>query len=158
MILLARLAEIPFFQGLPQWALVRVAESAEENEVPAGHDIVRQYDRARAIHFLVSGSVQVLIRVGSEDMLVGVLRQPGELIGWSAFRPPYRYTATIRCEEPSVIVTVRGDVIDELADKDMVLLYEMLRRVAISVTTRFERTRDLLRTLPRRGPVGADRR
>ena len=96
---LARLAQLPFFQGMPQWALVGLAEAAAEEEVPAGGIVVRQSDRARVVHFLLAGSVQILLRVGEEDLLVAVLRRPGELLGWSAFRAPYRYTASVRCEE-----------------------------------------------------------
>jgi hypothetical protein len=88
---LVRLARLPFFQGMPQWALVRLAEAATEEEAPAGAMVLRQADRARAVHFLAAGSVQVLIRVGEEDLLVALLRRPGELLGWSAFRPPFRY-------------------------------------------------------------------
>jgi len=93
---LLRLAGIPILRGLPQWALVRLAATATEADLPAGRLVVQQYDRARAVHVLTAGSVQVLIRVGADDLLVGVLRRPGELLGWSAFRPPYRYTATVR--------------------------------------------------------------
>jgi hypothetical protein len=39
--------------------------------------------------------------------VVAVLRRPGELLGWSAFRAPYRYTASVRCEEPSELIRVR---------------------------------------------------
>jgi hypothetical protein len=32
--------------------------------------------------------VQILLRIGEEDLLVAVVRRPGELLGWSAFRAP----------------------------------------------------------------------
>lgn len=115
---LTRLARLPFFQGMPQWALVRLAAAAaEEEEVPAGGMVLRQADRARAVHFLLAGSVQILLRVGEEDLLVAVLRRPGELLGWSAFRAPYRYTASLRAEEPCRLVRVPAAAFEELFER-----------------------------------------
>jgi CRP-like cAMP-binding protein len=141
---LARLAQLPFFHGMPQWALVRVAEAAAEEEVPAGGMVLRQSDRARAVHFLVAGSVQILIRVGEEDLLVAVLRDPGELLGWSAFRPPFRYTASVRCEEPSRLVRVPAVVFEELFERQPALAFQVLQRVAVSVANRLEHARERL--------------
>jgi hypothetical protein len=53
---LAALAQLSFFQGMPQWALVRLAEAAAEEVVPAGQMTLRQGDRARAVHFLLAGA------------------------------------------------------------------------------------------------------
>jgi CRP-like cAMP-binding protein len=147
-----RLAVLPFFRGMPQPALVRIAQSATELTLPAGRTFVRQYDRATAAFFLVSGSVQILIRVGSDDLLVGVLEEQGELIGWSTFRPPYRYTATVRCEGPTVVLHVPAAVFAELFTEDPAFAYATLRRVALSVANRYEFARDLLRVPETRSP------
>jgi CRP-like cAMP-binding protein len=141
---LARLGRLSFFHGMPGWALIRLAEAATEEELPADAMVFRQSDRARAVHFLLTGSVQILIRVGEEDLLVGVLRRPGELIGWSAFRAPYRYTASVRCEEPSRLARVPAEVFDELFERDPALAYHVLQRVAVSVANRLEYTRERL--------------
>ena len=138
---LARLAGLPFFQGMPQWALLRLAEAAAEQELPAGGMVLRQGDRARAVRFLLAGSVQVLLRVGEEDLLVAVLRRPGELLGWSAFRAPYRYTASVRAEEPSRLLRLPTAAFEELFARDPALAYQTLQRVAASVTNRLEQAR-----------------
>jgi CRP-like cAMP-binding protein/1-acyl-sn-glycerol-3-phosphate acyltransferase len=156
---LAELSAIPFFRGLPSWALEYLAERAEEQVLPTGQTILHQYDRVGRVYFLVSGSLQILIRVGSEDLLVSVLREPGGLIGWSAFRPPYRSTASVRCAEPCRLLIVAADVFGDLFRREAALAYQMLRRVAASVADRFENARDLLATptTPTRwGPIGAD--
>jgi len=147
---LARLAQLPFFQGMPQRALVGLAEAAAEEEVPAGGIVVRQSDRARVVHFLLAGSVQILLRVGEEDLLVAVLRRPGELLGWSAFRAPYRYTALVRCEEPSRLVRVPAAVFEELFARDPGLAYQILQRVATGVANRLEHARERLWLAPGR--------
>jgi CRP-like cAMP-binding protein len=150
---LARLGRLPFFQGMPGWALVRIAGAATE-ELPSGRRVLRQSDRARAVHFLVNGSVQILIRVGEQDLLVGVLRCPGELVGWSAFRAPYRYTASVRCEERSRLVRVPAAVLEELFDRDPALAYQTLPRVVATVADRLEHMRELLCPQPEQALVG----
>jgi CRP-like cAMP-binding protein len=151
---LACLGRLPFFQGMPAWALVRLAEAAAEEELPAGRLVLRQSDRARGVYFLLAGSVQILIRVGEEDLLVAVLRRPGELVGWSAFRPPYRYTASVHCEEPSRLARVPAAVFEELFERDPALAYQTLQRVAASVADRLEHTRERLCSPPRQALVG----
>jgi hypothetical protein len=61
---LARLIRVSFFEGMPPWGLVHLAEAATEERRPAGGMVLHQSDRPRAVHFLVAGSVQVLLRPG----------------------------------------------------------------------------------------------
>ena len=102
----AGLERLAFFAGLPGWALEALAGAAREEEAPAGRTVLHQHDRVGTVHFLIDGALQILVRVGDDDLLVGVLDGHGELVGWSAFRPPYRSTATVRCERPSRLVAV----------------------------------------------------
>jgi CRP-like cAMP-binding protein len=153
-----RLSELPLFQGLSARALERLAEAAAYRAVPSGRTVITQHDVAATVWPLRSGAVQVLIRLGAEDVLVGVLHEPGALLGWSAFRPPYRYTASIRCETACEFVVLRAVVFDELFADDPALANEVLRQVAAAVTRRFENARAFLVTMPRQGPVGVDAR
>jgi CRP-like cAMP-binding protein len=145
----ALLAGMPFFDGLPERALTTVAEVATKEFVPAGSVLLRQGDQVRSVHFLVSGSVQFLIRVGGDDLLVAVLREPGEPIGWSAFRAPYRSMSTVRCEGACQLVRIPAAVFDELLRGDPALAHVILQRVAVSLARRLEHARDLLHAPPR---------
>src|ERR671910_254353 len=81
----------------------------------------------------------------------------GALVGWSAFRPPYRATASVRCEQPSRLITMPVAAFEELFERDPGLGYLLLGRVAAGVADRLEQAREQLLTAPRQGPVG-DRR
>jgi hypothetical protein len=64
-----------------------------------------QHDTAGHLFFLISGVVQFYIHFqGVDDLLVGTMREPGALLGWSVFRKPYRYTVTTRCEEDCYVM------------------------------------------------------
>lgn len=145
MVRVERLSQIPFFHGLPAWALRRFAQVAVEKLLDRNDLIVRQHDQAQAVFFLISGRVQFLIRFeGVEDLLVGTSRNVGALIGWSVCRSPFRYTASVRCEEPCRVLKVPAGLFSEILSEDPRLGYIILKRVATVLAERFEQTRDLL--------------
>jgi CRP-like cAMP-binding protein len=150
----AALERLAFFDGLPSWALEVLAGAAREEEHPAGRAVLHQHDRVRTVHFLVDGALQVLVQVGDDDLLVGVLGGPGALVGWSAFRPPYRSTATVRCERPSRLLAVPAAAFEELVTRDPALGYLVMGRVAAEVAGRLEQARELLLAAAAHGPAG----
>ena len=129
------LAGLRFFEGVPGWALERLARSATKRRFEQGAIVVRQNDEARAVYFLLSGAVQILVHFeGVGDLLMGVQRDPGSLIaGWSAFRPPYRHTSSMRCEEASELVWIPRETFEEIFEDDPYLGYQILKKVAAAV-------------------------
>ncbi len=133
------LLELRFFEGVPGWALERLTESATRRRFERGTMVVRQNDEARAVYFLLSGAVQVLVYFeGVGDLLTGVQRDPGSLIGWSAFTAPYRYTSSMRCEEPSELIRLPRETFDEIFEEDQYLGYQILKKVATALDHRLE--------------------
>ncbi len=129
------LAGLRFFEGVPGWALERLARSATKRRFEQGAIVVRQNDEARAVYFLLSGAVQILVYFeGVGDLLMGVQRDPGSLVaGWSAFRPPYRHTSSMRCEEASWLVWLPRETFEEIFEDDPYLGYQILKKVAAAV-------------------------
>jgi CRP-like cAMP-binding protein len=133
------LAELSFFSGVPEWALERLARSATRKLLSHGTRVVRQNDEARAVYFLISGAVQILVYFeGVGDLLMGVQREPGSLIGWSAFRPPYRYTSSVRCEDASEFIQLPRETLEEIFEENPYLGYQLLKKVAATVDARLE--------------------
>jgi CRP-like cAMP-binding protein len=101
--------------------------------------VVRQNDEARAVYFLLSGAVQVLVYFeGVGDLLTGVQRDPGSIIGWSAFTAPYRYTSSMGCEESSELIRLPRETFEEIFEQDRYLGYQILKNVATAVDQRLE--------------------
>ncbi len=133
------LAQFRFFEGVPGWALERVAGSAAKRRLEQGALVVRQNDEARAVYFLLSGAVQVLVYFeGVGDLLMGVHREPGSLIAWSAFRAPYRHTSSMRCEEPTELMRIPRDTFEDIFKEDPYLGYLILKKVAAAMDNRLE--------------------
>ena len=133
------LARLRFFEGVPGWALERLAGSATKRRLEQGTLVVQQNDEARAVYFLLSGAVQVLVYFeGVGNLLMGVHRESGSLIAWSAFRAPYRHTSSMRCEEPTELMRMPRDTFEEIFEEDPYLGYQILKKVATALDHRLE--------------------
>ena len=145
-----KLAGLRFFEGIPGWALERLARSATKRRLKQGAMVVRQNDEAQAVYFLLSGAVQVLVYFeGVGDLLMGVQRLPGSLIaGWSAFRPPYRHTSSLRCEEATELIRLPRETFEGIFEEDPYLGYQILKKVATAVDHRLEGSTTFLLETP----------
>jgi CRP/FNR family cyclic AMP-dependent transcriptional regulator len=140
-----QVVQIPFFQGLPAEALRELAAEATVLVLERGGTLISQHDAAEHVFFLIFGSVQCYIRFhGVDDLLVGTIREPGALLGWSVFRQPHRYTATVRSEEECRVLRLPREVVGKLIETQPRLGYLLLKRVAAVLANRLEQTRDIL--------------
>ena len=95
-----KLKLIHYFEHIPDPILSQLSEVAEERTFHKGEFILRQHDEATTLYLLLSGTVQFLLRFeGIDDLIVGTTSKKYTIIGWSAFRIPYRHTASVRCED-----------------------------------------------------------
>ncbi len=149
-----QVVQIPFFQGLPAEALRELAAESTVLALERGGTLVSQNDAAEHVFFLISGSVQCYNRFhGVDDLLVGTIREPGALLGWSVFRQPHRYTVTVRCDEECQVLRLPREVIMKLVETQPRLGYLLLKRVAATLANRLEQTRDILVRPPAAGEM-----
>jgi len=133
------LTQLAFFEGLSSQALKPIADQSEIREFSNNDVIATQHDRAIAVYFLLSGTVQFLIRVeGHDDLLVAIGSEPGLIIGWAAFRPPYRHTSSARCEQHCRFLRVPHDAFDQILEQDAESGLAIMRRIAESLARRLD--------------------
>ena len=131
------LDRLPFFDGMPEWAREQLEQAGRERAYEPGDLVVRQLDEANHVHFLVEGRLAVLVRYeGVGDLLMGTLVEPGTLVGWSAFRPPYRYTASVRCEDAARVLVIGREAFEAVFEQDPLLAYETLKWIAGTIDAR----------------------
>ncbi|OSM05290.1 cyclic nucleotide-binding domain-containing protein [Magnetofaba australis] len=106
--LLETLARSALFVDLSWEQLSELEPHVRGVSMSAGRFILRQHDEARRIFVLVSGAVQHLVQLdGAEDpFLVDVTDAEGSVLGWSAFRAPYRYMETARCQSDCLLISI----------------------------------------------------
>jgi len=142
-----QLRRVPFFAGLPEPAVAAFAADAEELALPAGDLVIEQNDDALGVFFLLDGSVEVLLRYeGVGDFFMGSFQETGSMFGWSALRPPYRYTDSVRCERPTRLLRVPRARFEDVAARSPSTGYQVLHRTVAEVDRQLEVTRALLRT------------
>lgn len=140
-----QLRRLPFFADLPEPAVAALAADAEELALAAGDLILEQNDEARSVFFLLDGSVEVLLRYeGVGDLFMGSFQEPDTVIGWSALRPPYRYTDSVRCERSTRLLRIPRAAFETVIAGDARTGYLLLHRTAAEVNRQLEATRDLL--------------
>jgi CRP-like cAMP-binding protein len=126
-----------------------LAERAEEIHLDAGALIIEQGDDATHVLVLLEGSIEALLHYeGVGELFMGTHEQPGTLIGWSAFRPPSRYTDSVRCHRPSRLLRVPAAAFEELVAGDPAVGYQLLRRVNAQVAQQLETTRQFVDAAP----------
>lgn len=134
------LSDFDFFKGLPVETLGALDAASEIVTVDGGGTVVRQHDLARHVYFLLSGNLTFELRFeGAGDLYVDSTSHFGEMIGWSAFRAPYRHTATVVAEQTCQFLRIPREAFQAEVRKDAALGYELLCRVAASLAERLDR-------------------
>jgi CRP/FNR family transcriptional regulator, cyclic AMP receptor protein len=135
------LAQVPFFEGMPEDEIALIAGCGRNVRIDAGETIFRQGDAADTFYVVRHGSVAVGNFVPPRGELVIETLEAGDLLGWSWLFPPYRTHFDARA-----LSTVRATQFDGacLRDKcaaDPALGYDLMSRFAQVLIERLQWTR-----------------
>jgi CRP-like cAMP-binding protein len=135
------LAQVPFFEGMPEAELALIAGCGRNVRFDAGETIFRQGDAADTFFVVRHGTVAVGNFVPPRGELVIETLEAGDLLGWSWLFPPYRSHFDARA-----LSTVRATQFDgaclrgKCAD-DPALGYDLMSRFAQVLIERLQWTR-----------------
>jgi len=135
------LGKLDIFSGLSRKELKALEGVSEEVHYTKGDIIFREYDEAQKLYVLLRGSVSIQFEVGHHQEAVVHVAGDGQALGWSALIQPYRFTASARCRENSVIVEVDRAGLKVLMDKDCYLGFVIMEKLAELVSMRLRETR-----------------
>lgn len=139
------LRAVRFFAGLDAPVVTALARDADVVRVAAGELVIEQGEQASDVYFLLEGSVEALLRFeGVGDLFMGTHEGVGTMLGWSAFRPPYRYTDSVRSHRPSRLLRVPRVTFEAAFAADPAVAHDLLRRVNVEVAEQVETTRCLI--------------
>jgi len=139
------LSQLAFFEDIPSEVICHLAEVGKDATIEPNTAIVHQHDEAQFVFFLLSGAVQFHLQTPELDnALVGVMKTPGALLGWSAFRYPYRHTTSVTTEVESHLLRIPRSAFEDIFSSHPHAGYEMLKRVNTAVANRLEQARDQL--------------
>jgi CRP-like cAMP-binding protein len=145
MILRERLSRNWFFKGFSKIQIDEVLGLAQPASYKAGEKVVVEGEPADSFHILVQGAVSIKMRMEEHgEMVLSILKQPGEILGWSALVEGGRSTATAECLEDTKLLSFGKKDLESLFTRDPVLGYRFMKRLAGLVSRRLESTRSLL--------------
>jgi len=108
---------IAFFSGLSREDLARVAGKLEEQQYPAGQDIVKQGDEGDALYVVQSGAVEVTLENGTARPESLAMLGAGDCFGEMALFTGQKRSATVRAFVDSAILKLSQENWDELLRK-----------------------------------------
>jgi voltage-gated potassium channel len=99
-------ARVPVFAGLTAGDIAEIMHLLNSRTVARGEVVARRGERAYAMYFIVSGEVEVELKVGDHPRL-----GPGEFFGEMAILAETKRSATVRaCTETKLLVLLAHDL------------------------------------------------
>ncbi len=144
------LRRYPFFGFLDHEQLAEIAMLTEEVTVPRNHILFTINDKAEALYFLQTGSIDLHYVVVDEhlpelskDFHIGTIN-PEEVFSISALIEPHRLTSTAVTTTDCTLLKIDAVRLHQLCEKDPRLACGMQKKVAQTALERLHATRILL--------------
>ncbi len=136
------LRRYPFFGGLSDTELKSLAMISEEAEFAKDEFLIREGEDADTLYLILEGDVCVMVRTDGEDELSKVTPiTAGQIVGWSAVVPPYKYTAYVRANSDVKAVAIDGPGMRAMFEMDHDFGYLMLSKIVEIIRSRLSDTR-----------------
>ena len=119
------LGRVPLFAGCSSRVKQRVAQLADEVDVPAGKVLIRQGETGQEFFIIVSGKIRI-DRDGRPLRTLG----PGDFLGEIALVDGKPRSATATAEEPSRLLVVEHRAFHSLMEADRSIELEILQTLA----------------------------
>lgn len=138
------IAAHPFFKGLSDMYVRKLAESAMLTTFRAGELIFREGDMANRFYLIREG--KVVLEAPQRDMEPLVIQTigAGDVLGWSWLYPPYYWHFDARAAEPIKAIFFYGTRLREYCEADHSFGYELMKRTAEVVISRLQAERKRL--------------
>lgn len=141
MVPLDALRKSEVFEDLSDDELAMIAKVSREETYEAGARIFAENEEAKNLYIVEQGRVAILIELGQGKQTVVDTVTKGGSFGWSALVPPYIYTGTAKCSEPTKVVAVPGAELREICRTNCRTCYTIMERLATVISARLKDTR-----------------
>ncbi len=136
------LRRYPYFAGVDEASLRLLAMIAEEKlHIPAGTRLFDEGVPVKHLAIILSGEVNIQYLLGSGEMRTVDTLVGGDLLGFSAFITPYRYTGFGTTTQVTDLVLIDAKKLRDLCNSDPQLGYQLILEVAKLLAHRLEGAR-----------------
>ena len=104
--------EIDLFEGMSEEIEQEIAKVMEGKSYNSGEVIIKEGAAADNFYILQTGALNVKVAGAKQTTHVAI--RPGEAVGWSSLAGRETYTASVECAEPSKLVKINKDKLDQV--------------------------------------------
>jgi len=104
--------EIELFEGFSEDMEGELGEVFETVSFQPGDVLFKQGDPAEDFYILHTGAVDV--KIAGARQTTHVADKPGEAVGWSSLAGRETYSASVECTEPSTLIRINKDMLDQV--------------------------------------------
>ncbi len=150
-------------KGLSQADVEQVLALGTRIKLPAGGSLFRLGEPADRIFLIERGRVRltlpIKVRDREEDMLIEE-NSPGQLVGWSAMIPPYRFTLSAGVPLETEVIAVPREALQRYFDTQCAQGQKILLNLAIVMGHRLQLVqamwvREIQRTVEQRSSMAS---
>ena len=104
--------EVDLFEGMSEEIEQELAKVMEGESYSSGEVIIKEGAAADSFYILQAGALNVKVAGARQTTHVAI--RPGEAVGWSSLAGRETYTASVECAEPSKLVKINKDKLDQV--------------------------------------------
>ncbi|KAA3607473.1 MAG: Crp/Fnr family transcriptional regulator [Calditrichaeota bacterium] len=144
MLLVAKLKEFKFFNGLEDDFLEEMAIVASLKDYKKGEYIFKEGDDSDFLYIVEKGKVALETRIYSEKVVRLATVRKDDYFGWSSVVEPYKCTASRYVLEDTTCLLLNGKVMREACKNNTKLGYFLMEKVAKMISIQLKKTREQL--------------
>jgi CRP-like cAMP-binding protein len=131
----------PFFKGMEEPYLELFVDCASNVRFEAGQFVFQEGEEANTFYLIRHGRVAVEINTPERGSVIIQSLGEGDVLGWGWIIPPYRQRFDARALELTRAIALDGRCLRERSEVDHDLGFELMKRAAQVMETRFQATR-----------------
>jgi len=135
------LSELRFSAGLSDVALRELSQVAHTKDFKSGEVLFSEGHAADELYLVREGRIELCMNVPPGGCLPILTLESGDLVGWSAFVPDARMTATAIATTDTQVIAIPASELVELCERDHDVGYSILHRVVTALSRRLVATR-----------------
>jgi len=138
------LGEHPFFRDMSEHHLRILVESATVVRFESGDLIFREGEPAHRFYLIRTGTVALQQSAYRIEPFTVITLSAGDIIGWSWLFPPYRWRLTAKAIDVTRAISMDGALLRAECEEDHNLGYDLMKRFAQIIDSRFDALSDHL--------------
>jgi len=155
------LSKCPFFEGLTDNELERIAVLCHEEVYEAGTTIFEEGDAADYLYIVEEGKVALEMQLelrpyASPKKTTIEVATKCEAFGWSALVEPHTLTLSAKCLERTEVIVIKGSDLLDLFDREPQIGHRVMGQVNQIVASRLKDTRQRLTDFLRGGELSLE--